>query len=353
MTGVLRHKSILLMTTAVVGLCAASSAQAACTANGTIVTCSGAADPLAPNYSNADDNLNVTVLPSASAGVLLGVGGDAMTLTGGNLTVTNNGIIDPALLGQLSIVSSGLVVGSVDSSVYKITNNGLLSGAPATAFDPAEGLALEVKNSSGGVANITNNGTIEAKPVSGATVNPADAGAVAVYGGGQVNFENSGTITGRIGFGASASGNTFTNSGTINGSVSLGVGGANHFIANTGSSVNAAGGTGMASTVGTPNGNFGYARTGYVDGGAGGNNTLTLQQAGSSAGTIDVSRYINFNLLNAQSGSWLISGASSASSASIGASAIVTIKCCISGYWPDYIFWRAYNVGGPGIDASQ
>jgi len=57
MTGVLRHKSILLMTTAVASLCAASSAHAACSANGTVVTCSGAANPLAPNYLNADDNL--------------------------------------------------------------------------------------------------------------------------------------------------------------------------------------------------------------------------------------------------------------------------------------------------------
>ncbi len=330
MKGVLRHKSILLMTTAVASLCAASSAHAACSANGTVVTCSGAANPLAPNYLNADDNLNVTVLSGASVGVLLGLGGDTMRLTGGNLTVTNNGTIDPALLGQLSIVSSGLVVGNFDSSVNKITNNGSLYGVRSTSSDPTQGLALMVKSGSGGGVNITNNHTIGAKPVSGTTINPADAGVVAVYGGGQVNFENFGTITGRIGFGASASGNTFTNSGTIDGSVSLGVGGANHFIANTGSSVNSAGGTEGAVAVSVPEGNFGYARTGYVDGGAGGNNTLTLQQAGSSAGTIDVSRYINFNLLNARSGSWLISGASSASSASIGASAIVTIDSAVS-----------------------
>lgn len=49
-------------------------AQAACTTAGSNVSCSGAANPLAPSYANGSNNLNVTVNPGGSVGVLLGVG---------------------------------------------------------------------------------------------------------------------------------------------------------------------------------------------------------------------------------------------------------------------------------------
>ncbi|WP_262054951.1 hypothetical protein, partial [Burkholderia thailandensis] len=41
-------------------------AHATCTAAGTTVTCSGAADPLAPSYANSGNNLGVTVNSGAS-----------------------------------------------------------------------------------------------------------------------------------------------------------------------------------------------------------------------------------------------------------------------------------------------
>ncbi len=323
MAGVLRRKSILLMTTAVAGLCAASSAQAMCTESEAHVACSGAANPLSPNYSNNSNNLTVVINPGASLGVLLGVGGNALRLGGDNVTVTNNGTIDPALMGDLSIVSSGLVVGSpAAAGVYTIINNGILAGAPGSSVS-LNGLALAAQNRSG-TTNIINNYSIMANPVLGAGVTAADTAAVAVYGGGQVNFQNNGTITGRIGFGGSVGGNLFVNSGTINGSVSLGAGGNNHFIANTGSSVDADGGT--APAVDLVSSNVGFAATGYVDGGAGGNNTLTLQQSGGTPeGTIDVSKYINFNLLDIRNGTWNLSGASSVVSAVVGNGAAVNL----------------------------
>ncbi|WP_217591541.1 hypothetical protein, partial [Burkholderia sp. GbtcB21] len=75
---------------------------------GTTVTCSGVATPLAPSYANSANNLNATVNPGASVGVLPGVGGTAMSLTGNNNTLTSNGRIDPSGLGSgLGVLSGG------------------------------------------------------------------------------------------------------------------------------------------------------------------------------------------------------------------------------------------------------
>ncbi|PQZ26806.1 hypothetical protein CQZ93_23300 [Ochrobactrum vermis] len=215
------------------------------------------------------------------------------------------------------------MVRNAAGSTQTITNSGSLYGAPG-AITGLGGLALQAQNGVGGVTNISNSGTIGSRPVLGSSIQPVDAAAIAVYGGATVRFENSGTITGRIGFNSSfVSGNTFTNSGTINGSVSLGAGSTNEFIAETGSSVNLGGGTAAAVASGV--GGVGFAATGYVDGGLGGNNILTLQQRGGGLGTIDISKYINFSHLNIQSGYWTISGVSGATDAIIADGAAVNI----------------------------
>lgn len=82
-------------------------AHATCSQAGTTVTCSGVANPLAPSFSSNLNNINATVNPGASVGVLLGVGGTAMSLTGNNTTLTNNGTIDPSALGSgLGVLST-------------------------------------------------------------------------------------------------------------------------------------------------------------------------------------------------------------------------------------------------------
>lgn len=92
-------------------------AHATCSQAGTTVSCSGVANPLAPSFSSNLNNINATVNPGASVGVLLGVGGTAMSLTGNNTTLTNNGTIDPSALGSgLGVLSSGAVIGNAAAS---------------------------------------------------------------------------------------------------------------------------------------------------------------------------------------------------------------------------------------------
>lgn len=214
--------ALLSSCAAIAYLASSGTTLAACTTAGLNVSCSGAANPLAPSYANGANNLNVTVNPGGSVGVLLGVGGNAMTLTGSNLTVINNGGIDPVLLGTgLGVVSSGVVMGNAAASTQTFTNNGALGGS--TGFSVGlNGMALAVQNGTGGTTNITNTGTMSTSGVICATLLGPDAGVLAAYGGAQINVDNSGMITGRVALGSSAGGNTFTNSGTVNGSVSLG-----------------------------------------------------------------------------------------------------------------------------------
>lgn len=318
----------LLSSCAIAALVAgiANPAAAACTTAGSNVTCSGAANPLAPSFANGANNLNVTVNPGGSVGVLLGVGGNAMTLTGSNDTLTNNGRIDPTLLGNgLSVLSSGVVMGNSAASTQTVTNNGIMAGSTGLSIG-LTGMALAVQNGAGGTTNITNTGTMSTSGIIGATMLGPDAGVITAYGGGQVNIENTGTITGRVGLGSSAGGNTFTNSGTVNGSISMGANSSNQFIATTGSSVNAAGGTGLSTNLGIGAVTINFAATGTVDGGAGGNNTLTLQQGFAATGSIDNGSYINFNHLDVQSGTWNLSGASSAWDATVGNGATAIIN---------------------------
>ena len=62
---------------------------------------------LGPLSATAANNVTVNVQSGASAGVLLGLGGTAMSLTGNNVTLNNAGTVDPSLLGLLGLLSSG------------------------------------------------------------------------------------------------------------------------------------------------------------------------------------------------------------------------------------------------------
>ena len=306
-------------------------AYAACTpanpTTGATVTCSGAANPLAPSYLATANNLTVNVNSGASAGVLLGIGGTAMMLTGNNTTLNNAGTIDPSLLGLLSLLSSGTFVGNSAASTLTVNNQatGVMNGTSGllgVSINGLTGMALATQNGTGGVTNINNAGTIGGNALLGVSLIPSDIPVMAAYGGAQVNFVNTGTINGRVGFQASqtpGTGNTFANAGTINGGVSMGVNSSNTFTAVSGSSVNLAGGIGLdLNVLGLVGVTLGFAPTGVVDGGAGGNNTLVLQNVLPSAGTgsgtggaistLSSSTYINFQHLRVNSGTWNLQG---------------------------------------------
>ncbi|GAB3781118.1 autotransporter-associated beta strand repeat-containing protein [Dyella agri] len=292
--------------------------------NGATVTCSGAANPLAPSYASSADNLTVNVVSGGSTGVLLGLGGTAMSLTGNGTTLNNAGTIDPSLLGLLSLLSSGTVIGNpnlgaaIPGSTVTVSNQGTMKGTTGLLglnLADLTGMALAVRNGGGGTTNITNSGTIGSSALLGVSLLGSDAPVVAVYGGSQINFTNTGTITGRTAFESSAAGNTFINSGTISGSVSMGTNSTNTFTAVTGSNVNAGGSLGL-NLLGVLGINLSFAPTGQIDGGAGGNNTLVLQNAvagpGSGAtgtGTASSATYINFQHMVVNSGTWSLSGA--------------------------------------------
>ncbi len=292
-------------------------AQAVCTTAGSNVTCNGAANPLAPSFANGGSNLNVTLNPGATLGVLLGVGGNAMTLTGSDVKLTNNGRIDPQLFGGGGgILSSGVVLGNANSSTATVVNNGMIGGTRLFSVG-LTGLALAVQNS--GITSITNTGTMTTGPVVGSTMNAADAAVVAAYGGAQVNMVNTetGTITGRIAFeSATSGGHSFTNAGTINGSLSLGTGERDDtFFAITGSSIT--GGSAPAVAVATPSGgSLNFAAGGTVDAGLGGTDLLVLRNTlsgpgsgNAGEGTIKASQYLNFENLQVDSGTWTLNGA--------------------------------------------
>ncbi|PLC01863.1 autotransporter outer membrane beta-barrel domain-containing protein [Variovorax sp. RO1] len=288
-------------------------AQAGCTVASNDVTCDGAAPLLAPDYANGASNLNVAVNAGATVGVLPGGSGSAMTLTGSDIKLTNNGQIDPLLFGNgTANLSTGVVMGNGGASTATVINNGTISGTRDASVGLA-GLALALQNGGGGITTITNNGTMTTGAIAKATLAEADAAVVAVYGGGQINMVNTGTITGRIAFESpTSSGNSFTNAGTINGSVSLGTGARNDtFIAATGSSINGGPSLVPATVVAAPSGGtLNFAAAGTVDAGVGGTDTLVLRNAGGGAasGEIKAAQYLNFENLQVNSGTWTLNG---------------------------------------------
>jgi autotransporter-associated beta strand protein len=314
------RRGVLRLTVLLTAGAAPALAWGACTpalpAAGDLVTCTGL--PITSNsFSSAANNLTVNVAAGTqmTAGQL---GGTALSLSGTNGTLNNAGTIDPSALGLLTAPSTGVQLGNASSTLVAVNNlvfgsiygTGGLLGATLSSFD---GMALDLRSSSGGTVTIDNQGTISSRSLLNMSTLTSDAPVIAVTGGGTVNAINTGTINGRVGFERSGSGNTFVNAGTINGSVSLGDLGSNSFTAVTGSTVNAAAGLGQRLTG--PGGTMNFAPTGYVDGGAAGINTLLLQNAAtwtgsgtSGNGALNTDQYLNFTSLRVNSGTWALSG---------------------------------------------
>ncbi|KTC75941.1 Extracellular serine protease precursor [Legionella birminghamensis] len=305
-----------------VGLSVSNTAQAYCIPafpqNGDVVTCLPPTNPLAPSFFSAANDLTVNVESGASLGVLLGLGGTALALPGNNITLNNNGVIDPSLLGILTILSTGASIGNTNPSTVNVTNNGIMrgtSGLIGVNLANLTGMALAVQNGIGGVTNFVNNGFINSVPLLGVVLFPADIPVLAATGGGVVHGINTGTIVGRMAFESSGTpgvGHTFVNSGNILGGLSMGVNSVNTFTAVTGSTV---AGIGLGVYLPVLGLNLLFAPTGVIDGGFGGNNTLILQNAvnGTGSGTAGVGSapsgtYINFQHLVVNSGTWNVSG---------------------------------------------
>lgn len=301
------------------------AAQAICTGAGVTIVCASAASPLAPNFFNIADSLNVTLNQNGTVGVLSGVGGTAMELQGSNVSVTNGGRIDVFLLSVgLGVQSSGLVIGVPEATTpvagTQTVNNqagGRIRGSSQNLYSALvpnlTGMALSIHNGSGGVTTVTNAGTIDMLALASGSRAAADMAAVAIYGGGVTEFTNSstGTIGGRVAFESAGPllGNYFSNGGVISGSVSLGAGSKNTFIAESGSSISGAGQTtgtiGVTSVAGLL-----FARPGTVDGGAGGTNSLVFADTFSRglATSVTAGTYLNFNSLAVTGGTWTLSG---------------------------------------------
>jgi len=288
----------------VLGL-ASSPVMAACTpgsptAGGT-VTCSGVPSlPLLLNtFSSAVNDLTVNVGSAAQLNAT--AGGQALNLTGNNITLNNAGLIDPALLGLVTVLSGGVVLGNTGASVVNVTNaaTGIIRGTGdllGLNLASLNGMALNLQNGDGGSTNIVNNGTIGSTALLNLSLFSADTPVVAIRGGAQVNVINAGTINGRVAFESSTSGNTFVNSGTISGGVSMGAASTNTFTAITGSTISSGGGIGL-SLGGLIGVNLTFAPTGQIDGGAGGVNSLILQNpigiggGTSGVGTVSSANY--------------------------------------------------------------
>ncbi|MDH1701017.1 autotransporter domain-containing protein [Comamonas terrigena] len=300
------------------GTMAAAPAYAACVLNFPNVNCSAAT---IGNQSFANSNLVFNV---ASGGTITPMtqGSPVVSLTGTGITVNNSGRIDPALLANLSTVTTGLRVSNAAGSTVTVRNNltGTLMGStlalPGGLMGSLDGNALAVENGAGGTSTLVNDGTIAGNVLQGLSVQLEDIPVIAMRGGARNIATNTGTITGRVAMQAvsiGAIGNTFTNSGIINGSVNLGANGySNSFYASTGSSVNK--GSGVAGDLpGILSLGITYAATGYVDGGSlnnpnGGGNTLYLQLnpdgTKPTTGTINGTNYLNFNNLVLTGGTW-------------------------------------------------
>ncbi|WP_236349199.1 beta strand repeat-containing protein, partial [Pseudomonas lactis] len=285
---------------------------------GATVTCTGVPTLLLiPNtFNSAVNTLTVNVTAGTKLNTL--VGGVALSLTGNNTTLNNAGTIDPAVLGLVSALSGGVVIGNSTANALNITNaaTGVINGTGALLglnLASLGGMALNATNGVGGTTTIVNDGTIGSSFLLGLSLLSSDTPVVAVQGGGQVNMTNNGTLTGRVAFESSTTGNTFRNTGTISGGVSMGTASTNTFTAVTGSQVTNGGGLGL-SLGGLIGVNLTFAPTGQVDGGAGGSNSLILENTtgvgGGSTGTGSASsaNYVNFNNLAINSGTWTLQG---------------------------------------------
>nr|WP_240154413.1 autotransporter-associated beta strand repeat-containing protein [Comamonas sp. Tr-654] len=279
--------------------------------DGSTVTCTGTVEDYAAIGNNLIFNISSgTLVTSSIEGV------PSMSLIGTGITVNNNSIFDPIFGKGFSVATSALKMQGIGASNLVINNNASAfmrgaSGNLGASLANMDGMAIEVSNTPTGLTTIVNNGTITSIALAGATEADALRPVVAVYGGGRVEMSNTYQIYGRVAFETSALGNLFTNSGAVYGSVSLGANSSNQFIAITGSSIsnNGASGPALGNSAGI---DLEFAAPGIVDGGANGNNTLTLRNTVNSGatgtGTLSSAVYTNFSNLVIQSGTWNVTG---------------------------------------------
>lgn len=292
-----------------------TSAYAACTTSGAIMSCTGASQAAMSSVSN----LTVNVDPGAT--IAPSLGSSSVSLTGTGVTLNNSGIID----ATFPIFSSAVVIDNAAGSTNIVRNyaSGTIKGTFPATYTPTvtslAGLALNVRNGAGGTTTFSNEGKITMAAEAGNVRPVGNAAAVALWGGARNIVANYGTIEGRVALAASMGGNSFTNVGTVRGSVSLGGNSSapNAFYAITGSTIEDGGGDATPITV-SSNAALVFAAAGTVDAGASNSaaNTLYLQNAiggGSGTGgtgTVSSAVYKNFNVLNVSSGTWSLLGGS-------------------------------------------
>ncbi|ALM85474.1 hypothetical protein ASB57_23125 [Bordetella sp. N] len=263
--------------------------------------------------------------------------GPAVTLSGNNATVINNGVIDPSLGSILQLGASGVVLGNAVGGNVALTNAGTIRGSGVdllgglVSLNLLNGTSVVAQANSAGSININNSGLI-AGPSNG-TVNvallPANPSIIA-YGGAPITVTNTGTIVGRVALGTSAAGNRMVNAGTVDGGVNLGINSANTFTAVTGSQVVNTGTIANVAIGDLLSIGVSFAAPGIVDGGAGGNNTLVLQNSatGSGSGTTGVgtassATYRNFQNLVINSGTWNVTGPLATTSTALNGGALL------------------------------
>ncbi len=316
---------------------AGGTAQAACVAVGAVVQCSPPSNPLLPFYANSSDNLIVTVNLGAILSVLDSSGGTALSLSGKGVTLVNHSTINANLYSSNTTAATGVFIGNASGSILSVSNetSGIIAGVTAgvggnASLPSLQGMALVVRNGIGGDSYINNAGWIHSTDVAGQVSADADKAVIAAYGGARVEFVNTGTIVGRVALEAAGSpgqGHSFTNAGAIVGGVSLGQGGNNTFTAVSGSSVQRGTGTSSADLMVAGLPGLAFAPAGKVDGGAGGGNTLVLQNVAPSSGVgsgtggpltpISGTSYVNFQNLRINSGTWELQDAPLASGGSV------------------------------------
>ncbi len=279
----------------------------------------------------------VTVNRGATLSVMDSFGGTALNLTGKNVTLVNHGTINANLYGSNTTAATGAFIGNASGSILSVSNeiSGIIAGVTAgvggnASLPSLQGMALVVQNGTGGESYINNAGWIHSTDVAGQVSADADKAVIAAYGGASVEFVNTGIIVGRVALEAAGSpgqGHSFTNAGAIVGGVSLGQGGNNTFTAVSGFSVQRGSGTSSAdlTVAGLPG--LAFAPAGKVDGGAGGGNTLVLQNVAPSSGVgsgtggpltpISGTSYVNFQNLRINSGTWELQDAPLASGGSV------------------------------------
>lgn len=334
-------RSLLASSLSLALLMSAESAMArTCTTIGTTVNCTGTTTVLdiPPYYVNNTNNLTVNFSQESGAGALLGFGA-AVLLSGNNVTLNNAGTIDPNLLGVLSVLTTGTIVGNgANASNNTINNDGSMYGGYSlvnVGLLNGTGAAVDIRNASGGTSNLVNNGTIGAGNFVNVNVLGNEGAAIVSSGGGVVNLENNGTIFGKVALQSSTApgglGNTVVNRGNIYGSVYMGDGndyfvqdltlGEGRVVGNGGSLLNVQ----VADLLGV--GVLNFAGDGIVDGGAG-RDVLGLRgyrNASIQSELISSNQYRNFEYLDMDNGWWRLEGTVATEGARLSNGATATI----------------------------